>query len=78
MSTTVSEDGYVIDHFKWQNNKSCIGKKHSDYKLRDSIAFRECLCSIWFQAEDLKIKGLLEEAIDTINQKIKKDLFLNL
>jgi hypothetical protein len=51
MSKLVSEEGYVIDHHKWQNNKSCIGKNHSDYKLRDSIAFRECLCSIWFETE---------------------------
>ena len=76
MSTTVSEEGFVIDHLKWQNNKSCIGKKYSDYKLRDSISFRECLCSIWFQAEDLKTKGLLEEAIDAINEKIRKNLYL--
>lgn len=76
MSKLVSEEGYVTDHKKWQDTKSCIGKKYSDYKLRDSVAFRECLCSIWFQAEDLKIKGLLEEAIDAINDRIKKDLYL--
>jgi hypothetical protein len=76
MSSIVSEEGHVTDRHKWQNNKSCIGKNHSDYKLRDSIAFRECLCSIWFKTQCLETKQLLEDAVDGINERIKKELFL--
>lgn len=76
MSTTVSEEGFVIDFKKWENIKFSIDKKPSDYqfKIRPFLQFRESISKVWFETECLKTKGMLEEIIEGLNERICKEL----
>lgn len=76
MSKIVSEDGYVLDFIKHDNIKFSINKKVSDYtsSLRPFLQFREAISKIWFETECLKTKGMLEEIIEGLNERICKEL----
>lgn len=76
MSSIVSKEGFIIDFKRHENIKFSIDKKPLDYtsKIRPFLQFRESISRVWYKTECIETKGMLEEIIQGLNERICKEL----